>query len=135
MDTLTVISNQIINGGFEQPTPLANDYGEEFGAGSTGIPGWSVVSGSVDVTPDTWFGSYQGVQSLDLDGSAPGSIEQSFTTTIGTTYQLSFAYADNGHPGGTYSGPRTADVTVTDAGGTTLLSSSVSHSGSTDRPT
>jgi choice-of-anchor C domain-containing protein len=124
-------SNLIVNGGFEQPTPLPFSFGEEFNAGSTGIPGWSVVSGSVDVTPTTWFNSYQGVQALDLDGSNPGAINQSFDTTIGTAYQLSFAYADNGTPGGTYFGTRTADVTVTDAGGTTLLSSSVSHTGST----
>jgi choice-of-anchor C domain-containing protein len=124
-------ANLIVNGGFEQPTPLPFSFGEEFNAGSTGIPGWTVVSGSVDVTPTTWFNSYQGVQALDLDGSSPGAVSQSFVTTIGTAYQLSFAYADNGTAGGTYDGTRTADVTVTDSGGTILLSSSVSHNGST----
>ena len=123
--------NLIINGGFELPTPLPNVWGEEFSAGSTGIPGWTVVSGSVDVTPTSWFDPYQGAQSLDLDGSHPGSIEQSFATTIGTTYQLSFAYANNPDQRGTFAGPQTADVTVTDSGGVTLLSSTVTHSGST----
>ena len=121
--------NLIVNGGFELPTPLPFSYGLELSAGSTGIPGWVIVSGSVDVTPTTWFNSYQGVQALDLDGFDPGSVKQSFATTIGTTYQLSFAYANNGTAGGTYSGPRTADVTV--IGGATLLSSTVSHNGST----
>ena len=56
----TVTSNPIINGGFEQPTPLANDWGEEFSAGSTGIPGWTVVSGSVDITTDELVRSLSG---------------------------------------------------------------------------
>ncbi len=84
------------------------------------------------VTPTSWFNPYQGAQALDLDGFNPGSVKQSFVSTIGTTYQLSFAYANNGS-GGTFGGTRTADVTVTDAGGAILLSSSVSHTGSTPR--
>ncbi len=127
----TVTNNLIANGGFEQPTPLPNIWGEEFDAGSTGIPGWTIVSGSVDIQGASWFDPYQGAQSLDLDGSHPGSIEQSFATTIGTTYQLSFAYANNPDSRGTFDGPQTADVTVTDSGGKTLLSSTVSHTGST----
>jgi choice-of-anchor C domain-containing protein len=123
--------NLINNGGFEQPTPLPNIWGEEFDAGSTGIPGWTIVSGSVDIQGASWFDPYQGAQSLDLDGSHPGSIEQSFATTIGATYQLSFAYGNNPDSRGTFDGPQTADVTVTDSGGKTLLSSTVSHTGST----
>jgi len=126
-----VLSALIVNGGFEQPTPLPHVWGEEFSAGSTDIPGWTVVSGSVDVTPTSWFDPYQGAQSLDLDGSHPGSIEQLFATTIGTTYELSFAYANNPGQLGTFDGPQTADVTVTDSGGMTLLSSTITHTGST----
>jgi len=125
--------NLITNGGFEQPTPLPHNWGEEFSAGSSGIPGWAVVSGSVDIQGASWFDPYQGAQSLDLDGSHPGSIEQSFATTVGTTYQLSFAYANNPDSRGTFNGPQTADVTVADSGGTTLLSSTVTHTGSTPK--
>src|SRR5262245_1025865 len=76
---LSVISN----GGFEQPTPLPHVWGDEYAAGSNGIPGWTVVSGSVNIQSASWFDPYQGAQSLDLDGSHPGSIQQSFATTIG----------------------------------------------------
>ena len=121
----------LLNGGFEQPTPLPNAWGREFSAGNTAIPGWSVVSGSVDIQSASWFDPYQGAQSLDLDGSQPGSIGQSFATTIGTTYQLSFAYGNNPDQRGTFDGPHTADVTVTDSHGMVLISSTVTHTGST----
>ena len=126
-----VRADLIVNGGFEQPAVPTNTFGEEFNAGSTLIIGWSVLSGSVDIEPPFWYAPYQGVQALDLDGSVPGAISQTFATTIGTAYQLSFAYADNGHSGVTYSGNRTANVSVTDAAGSSLLSLSVSHNGST----
>jgi choice-of-anchor C domain-containing protein len=127
----TVTNNLLINGGFDQPTPLHHNWGDEFDAGSTLIPGWTIVSGSVDIQSATWFDPYQGAQSLDLDGSSPGSIEQSFATTIGTTYQLTFAYANNPDQLGTFGGPQTAIVAVTDSGGLTLLNSTVTHTGST----
>ena len=85
----------------------------------------------MDIQSASWFDPYQGAQSLDLDGSQPGSIGQSFATTIGTTYQLSFAYGNNPDQRGTFDGPHTANVTVTDSHGMVLISSTVTHTGST----
>src|SRR5262249_55370901 len=39
--------------------------------------------------------AYHGQQWLDLDGASAGSIFQTFATTPGTQYVLSFAYANN----------------------------------------
>ncbi|MFO0955905.1 MAG: hypothetical protein U0800_00390 [Isosphaeraceae bacterium] len=55
----------IVNGGFEQPTPLPNNWGDEYYPGTTAIPGWTVLSGSVNIQDSRWFNPYQGAQFLD----------------------------------------------------------------------
>ena len=126
----------IINGGFEQPGGLTSDV--DYLAGDTSIVGWTIVSGSVDIVPSTGsWPAYQGNQSLDLDGHSAGTISQTFDTTAGMTYQLSFAYANNPGGGAAAAGDdpgnpvRTATVSVLDDGGSTLLSQDIGHEGST----
>src|SRR5690606_16987017 len=52
-----------------------------------------------------------GVQYLDLSGTpGPGSIAQSFTATVGTSYTLSFGWWNNSGPPG--SGPHTFEVNI-----------------------
>ena len=66
-----------------------------------------------------------GRQSIDLAGSHPGEILQSFETIPDVPYLLSFAFASNtGAPS-----PRSATVTVEGSG--LLLSRTVTHFGST----
>ena len=84
------------DGSFE--TPASSPF-ETFGAGSTlSNPGetspWTVGSGSVDVIDGYWM-SYAGNQSIDLSGDSNGSIYQDLTTTIGTTYNVSYYLAGN----------------------------------------
>jgi choice-of-anchor C domain-containing protein len=113
----------LVNGGFEQPVVSSDLF---IPAGDLSLVGWTVVSGSVDVVPSTGsWPSFEGTQSLDLDGHSAGTIEQSFATTAGSTYVLSFAYANN--PGGL----RSANVSVLGAGALPLLSQDISHSSST----
>jgi len=132
----TANADFLINGGFEQPGGLTSDI--DFLAGDTSIVGWRIVSGSVDIVPSTGsWPAYQGNQSLDLDGHSAGTISQSFTTTAGMTYQLSFAYANNPGGGAAFAGDdpgnpvRTATVSVLDASASTLLSQDIGHEGST----
>src|SRR5262249_37713676 len=91
---------------------------------NTTMAPWAVLSGSVDVVNNGFWAAYQGANSLDLAGSTGngGHIAQTFPTSAGATYVLSFAYANN-----TY--VDSADVLATGKG--TLLHTSVTHSGST----
>jgi choice-of-anchor C domain-containing protein len=127
----------IVNGGFEQPGGLTSDV--DFMAGNTSIVGWTIVAGSVDIVPTNGghWPAYQGQQSLDLDGESAGTISQTFATTAGMTYQLSFAYGNNPGGGAAAAGDdpgnpiRTANVSILDAGGASLLSQDIGHEGST----
>lgn len=61
------------------------------------IPGWTVTSGSVDLTST---GSYWGPAdspgySLDINGWDPGTITQSFGTVLGRLYTVAYAYSRN----------------------------------------
>jgi hypothetical protein len=117
----------ITNGGFELPV-VVNPSGVQTvtSPDSATIIGWSVTGGSVDLTRGGIFFTfpYQGFQTLDLDGTVPGQIEQTIPTVPGTTYTLSFAYANN--PDGASA---SANVLVTGVGGT-VFSQAITHSGS-----
>jgi hypothetical protein len=122
------IPEQIVNGGFEEPVTAT--LIEPSAPNSTTIPGRTIVSGSVDVVNAAGNGfdvgpAYQGAQYLDLNGDNAGTIAQTFSTSPGATYLLSFAYANNYDPPTSL----TALVTVADGSGT-LLSTSVTHSNS-----
>ncbi|MEZ6073565.1 MAG: DUF642 domain-containing protein [Pirellulales bacterium] len=115
-------AEQIVNGGFELPV---GGGVQTFYAPSSGIPGWTVTGGNVDLVNTTFFPSFAGSQSLDLTGDAFGTIEQSFSTTPGVRYNLSFMYADNPFSATT----EYARVDV--EGNNTLLSQIIYHGGST----
>jgi hypothetical protein len=107
-------SNLLVNGGFEQPnvvtqTTSGNNlwitYGTNYailqpsdsGPRSLDGPynaftGWQVVSGEVDVMNNRVANSTppEGTQCLDMDGSMPGVIKQTISTTVGQTYLFSF---------------------------------------------
>ena len=126
----------LINGGFESPA-LAPGTIQTIGPG--GEPAgfvWQVSSGTVDLghlpfSPFVQYAAFEGNQAVDLNGNERGALFQDFATTIGQSYLLSFAYADNPFEGGISS----ASVAVTDVGtSASLLSSSVSHSTSTNGP-
>ena len=107
--------NLIQNGSFESPLGLPDSNGISGSANGNspfnvydapnlgeGIPGWNLVNGSVDVF--TNFGS-DGNQSIDTTGTntgngglGPGTLEQSFMTTIGTLYSVSFDMGGGGLP-------------------------------------
>ncbi len=65
-----------------------------------GIPKWTVGPGSVDVVgpgvrPGGWQQVGAGNFSVDLNGLAPGSIDQTITDTAGVHYRLCFYFSGN----------------------------------------
>ena len=81
------------NGSFEQGAFTGASFDTVF-AGSPAITGWTVGLNSVD-----WIGSYwnpqNGNRSIDLSGNGNGSLSQTFDTTIGQTYNVTFYVAGN----------------------------------------
>lgn len=83
------------NGGFEAGTYVDNGSGfQQLDAPNTDITGWSVDAGSVD-----WVGTYwpaaEGAMSIDMSGANAGTLSQTFETTIGNTYTVSFQLSGN----------------------------------------
>ena len=111
------------------------------GSAPTGFD-WIVTSGTVEVTEQGYVdpanqvfagSAYEGSQWLDLDGISPGTISQSFATTPGTLYALSFAYANNPFQNNSSdSGNPSATIHVVDTATMGQLATlSISHSTST----
>ena len=103
-------SELVTNGSFEQPTTTNPDF-DDIAAPSSAITGWSVSSGTVDHIRTHWVAA-AGSQSIDLEGNSPGTIEQTFPTTPGADYRLTFQYSANPDGGPAQSADRTADVLV-----------------------
>ncbi|MFF2078885.1 choice-of-anchor C family protein [Kitasatospora sp. NPDC058162] len=84
------------DGSFESPKVPANSFTEPVAGQSIGP--WQVTSGSVDLIGAGFWQAAEGDQSVDLNGADSGTIAQTFTTTPGATYSVSYALA--GNPGG-----------------------------------
>jgi hypothetical protein len=91
-------ANSLINGSFETPVVPSGDF-DNFGSGSTGITGWTVVGPGVSIVSTTFgqngvaFEAEDGNQWLDLTGDGSNStegVEQTVVTTTGTNYALTF---------------------------------------------
>jgi len=135
----------IVNGNFETFTIAGTDA--NFGGfiryfsppANTDITAWTVSGAAADGAPNNvdlvhtfFYPSFTGSigsLSLDIEGAigASGVIFQSFATTPGDLYHLSFEYANNPEPGPGSSG--SMNVLVTGSG--TLLDQNVIHTGST----
>lgn len=89
-------ANLIQNGSFETATVSPNPGNFiTLNAGSTVITGWTVSLGSIDYMGTLWQAS-NGSRSLDLEGLfGSGAIQQTFNTTIGATYRVTFDLAGN----------------------------------------
>jgi len=109
----------LTNGGFEDlGSAVAEGWGgyTYYAGGSVGLPGWTVDTGSVDVTTNAsaWSPAYEGQNGLDINGWSAGAISQSFATILGEMYTVSFAYSRNAA-----GAPNPATATVS-AGGSML---------------
>ena len=84
-------SGVVRNGSFERPQ--IDGHEQNFPTGSKLGP-WKVTRGDVDVLAGR-FTAADGLQSLDLNGTGPGTIRQVLMTRSGPAYKLSFALAGN----------------------------------------
>ncbi|MFG2904333.1 choice-of-anchor C family protein [Kitasatospora sp. NPDC048286] len=80
-------------GGFEYPKAPANAFAT-LGTGQA-IGPWRITAGNVDLIGAGFWQAAEGDQSVDLNGSTPGSVAQTFTTVPGTTYTVTYALAGN----------------------------------------
>lgn len=86
-------ANLLRNGSFE----IGRDPGRGFSTlppKSTAINGWTVTRGSIDYIGGYWQAA-DGNRSIDLNGSNAGGIAQTFSTTVGQNYLVTFALAGN----------------------------------------
>ncbi|MBI2762719.1 MAG: choice-of-anchor C family protein [Chloroflexi bacterium] len=104
----------IVNGSFETGTSPGSFLQLSSGDG-TSIPGWTVIAGTVDYI-GTYWPAADGVRSLDLNGSGAGAVRQSFATTVGTTYRVTFSMS--GNPAG---GAGTKTLTADTGGAPTIF--------------
>lgn len=95
--TLVYGSNIVTNGSFENtPTPLSNGTYGDFSS----IQGWNLLSGSssnvIEVQDNVAGSPFDGNNFVELDRTAVTGIYQTLATTIGQTYQISFAFSPRG---------------------------------------
>lgn len=81
------------DGGFEAPAVPVNAF-STYAAGQ-GIGPWTVTSGSVDLIGPRFWAAAEGDQSVDLSGGDAGAVAQTFATTPGTVYTVSYSLAGN----------------------------------------
>ena len=62
-------------------------------AGSNAISGWTVTGADIDYT--SYWQAFAGTKSIDLNGFNAGGIKQTFPTTAGATYVVTFALSGN----------------------------------------
>jgi len=86
-------ANLLRNGSFE----IGRNPGRNFSTlypGSTAIDGWTVTRGSINYIAGYWQAA-DGNRSIDLDGWDAGEIAQTFSTTVGQSYLVTFSLAGN----------------------------------------
>ena len=98
-------ANLVTNGSFEQGKPAGSSY-VTINPGSTDLPGWQITGKNVDVVGSAWNSSH-GPRAVDIHGTGPGGIRQSFATTPGKIYSVSFDLAGN-----PWAGPQVKTVHV-----------------------
>lgn len=100
----TVNANLITNGSFENASIDPDDGSHAVGpfarlaAGDSSIFGWDILNGGIDYIGSSIWDASDGTRSIDLDSAtagAPGSIEQTFSTTASLTYTVQFDMAGN----------------------------------------
>ncbi len=89
----SILVSRFDNGSFEYPIALANSF-TTYQAGQY-IGPWAVTSGAVDLVDDGLWQAAEGNQSLDLNAGDAGAVSQTFTTTPGETYSVTYALAGN----------------------------------------
>ncbi|MFE7134724.1 choice-of-anchor C family protein [Streptomyces sp. NPDC057638] len=81
------------DGSFEYPTAPANAFTTLVDGQSIGP--WKVTAGGVDLIGAGFWQAAEGGQSVDLNSGRAGAVSQTFTTTAGRRYTVTYALAAN----------------------------------------
>ncbi len=106
----------LTNGSFENASVSIGSY-TTLAVNSTVISGWTVLRDNIDYIGTYWT-ACDGARSLDLNGSQPGAIAQTFATIAGQAYRLWFEMA-----AGPESSDKIKELQVQAAGATASFSS------------
>lgn len=91
--------NLLVNGSFESGPALPSSGYKDLASGSTAITGWVVGGFHIDYSSSVVWNVSDGSRNVDLDGSfgnpLNGSISQSFATTPGVKYRVTFDLSGN----------------------------------------
>lgn len=88
-------ANILVNGSFEESEGLNPGSGwTPVGGGSGAITGWTTLGSGVDYMGTLWPAS-DGIHSLDLNNTSEGGVSQSFGTTAGHRYTVTFDMSAN----------------------------------------
>lgn len=81
----------LTNGNFDQGPviPQASPV-HPVAPGSTALTGWTVTGGAVSIVTDNYWVPLSGTRSLVLSSTGPGAVEQSFSSSAGNVYRLTF---------------------------------------------
>jgi len=102
------------NGSFEQGPAIAQiNPIYSVPPGNTALTGWTVTGGAISIVTDNYWAPFSGHRSIALSNTGPGSVEQSFASSPGAVYRLTFWLS--GEP---FSSPTIKHLRV-DAGSTT----------------
>jgi len=116
--------NLLVNGNFEEGPEIATGWFITLENGSAALPGWVVSQGNINVVDSLFYNAAGGKRSLDLNGTMPGAIRQTFKSKKGQKYRLTFALAGNATAGPTMktlqvsAGGKTKEFTFDTAGKT-----------------
>lgn len=92
LPSATLAATTVTNGSFEGTTDVGSST--TLATGSTAINGWTVTAGSVDWVGSYWD-SFDGSKSVDLNGTGHGDLSQHLATSVGYDYVVSFYLAGN----------------------------------------
>ena len=87
------VPSPFANGSFETPAVPAGSY-RTYASGQS-LGAWTVTTGTVDLIGPGYWAAANADQSVDLSGGSMGAVSQTFATTPGTTYTVSYALAGN----------------------------------------
>lgn len=93
----TVAAAAFSNGSFETGPGIPPPGGNSplIAGDTTSMPPWTVSAGSIDWIDNGYWQAKAGLRSLDLSGTAAGGISQTFDTTPGATYSVTFWMSGN----------------------------------------
>jgi len=106
-------ADMLTNGGFENGPAVPPTGILAVSPGSPALTGWTVMSGAINIVTNSYWQCLSGARSVQLSSSGPGAIQQSFASTSGSVYRLTFSIS--GEP---FSTPTIKHLRV-EAGGTT----------------